>query len=142
LACLGQQKALHLWSLDTYDSVIDGRKFRILCVDDEESPLVLRKCLLQKAGYDVITARSAQEALRLAGSNPVDLVLSDYLMPGGSGTELAQQVKAQYPEILVVLLSGVNEIPANADVADAFLSKVEGPERLCQEIASVLRERA
>lgn len=119
----------------------EKRKIRILCVDDEESPLVLRKCLLQKAGYEVITARSAQEALHIASSNRVDLVLSDYLMPGISGTELAQQVKAQYPEIPVVLLSGVNEIPVNADVADAFLSKVEGPERLCQKIASVLSER-
>jgi CheY-like chemotaxis protein len=121
--------------------VREKRKIRILCVDDEESPLVLRKCLLQKAGYEVITARSAQEALHIASSNRVDLVLSDYLMPGISGTELAQQVKAQYPEIPVVLLSGVNEIPVNADVADAFLSKVEGPERLCQKIASVLSER-
>ena len=116
-------------------------KFRILCVDDEETPLVLRKCLLQKAGYDVITARSAQEALALASSNRVDLVLSDYLMPGVTGTELAHQFKEQYPELPIVLLSGVNEIPVGADLADAFLSKVEGPEQLCQQIATVLSER-
>ena len=115
-----------------------ARKFRILCVDDEETPLVLRQILLQKAGYEVITARSAEEALRIAGSGAVDLILSDYLMPGTTGTELAHQFKCRHPELPVVLLSGVNEIPTDAAVADSFLSKVEGPERLCQEIALVL----
>jgi CheY-like chemotaxis protein len=116
-------------------------KFLILCVDDEENPLVLRKFLLQKAGYNVVTARSAEEAMEIAGRQDVDLVLSDYLMPGTSGAELAQQVKSHFPHLPVVLLSGVNEIPAGADVADAFLSKVEGPERLCEQIANVLSDR-
>jgi CheY-like chemotaxis protein len=118
-----------------------GDKFLILCVDDEENPLVLRKFLLQKAGYNVVTARSAEEAMEIAGRQDVDLVLSDYLMPGTTGAELAQQVKSHYPHLPVVLLSGVNEIPAGADIADAFLSKVEGPERLCEQIATVLSER-
>src|SRR5512142_2458801 len=115
-----------------------ARKFRILCVDDEETPLILRKILLQKAGYEVITARTAEEALGIASSNAVDLVLSDYLMPGTSGTELAHQFKRGHPDLPVVLLSGVNEIPSDAGVADGFLSKVEGPERLCQQIAAML----
>jgi CheY-like chemotaxis protein len=117
-----------------------ARKFRILCVDDEETPLVLRKLLLQKAGYEVITARTAEEALRVASSSPVDLVLSDYLMPGISGTELAQEFKRRHPKLPFVLFSGVNEIPSDATVADRFLSKVEGPERLCQELAIVLEQ--
>jgi CheY-like chemotaxis protein len=115
-----------------------ARKFRILCVDDEEIPLILRKVLLQKAGYEVITARSGEEALSIANSSAIDLVLSDYLMPGVIGTELAQRFKLQHPNLPVVLLSGVNDIPADAAAADSFLSKVEGPERLCQEIASLL----
>ena len=119
-----------------------ARKFCILCVDDEETPLVLRKFLLQKAGYDVVTARSAEEALDLANSMPVDLVLSDYLMPGTNGTELTYQFKLQHPGLPVVLLSGVNEVPHDAAIADRFLSKVEGPERMCQEIAAVLSKHA
>ena len=110
----------------------------ILCVDDEENSLLLRKLVLQKAGYEVITATSGKEALRVTDSRSVDLILSDQLMPGMSGTELAQQVKAQFPRLPVVLLSGINEIPADAQVADAFLSKVEGPVSLCREIAAVL----
>lgn len=115
-----------------------ARKFRILCVDDEETPLVLRKLLLQKQGYEVLTARSAEEALRLASSSEFDLVLSDYLMPGMTGTELAHKFKLQHPQLPFLVISGVNEIPTDAAIADGFLSKVEGPERLCQEIAGVL----
>lgn len=118
-----------------------ARKFRILCVDDEETPLLLRKLLLQKAGYEVFTARTAEEALRTASSSAVDLVLSDYLMPGVTGTQLAQQFKSAHPKLPIILISGVNDIPVDANIADVFFSKLEGPERLCQEIAAVLAQR-
>jgi CheY-like chemotaxis protein len=110
----------------------------ILCVDDEERALVFRRLVLQKAGYDVVTATSAKEALAVVGSHRVDLVLSDQLMPGTTGAELAREIKAQHPSLPVVLLSGLNEIPPGADSADAFLSKLEGPDRLCKAIAAVL----
>ena len=115
------------------------RRAVILCVDDEETPLILRKLVLEKAGYQVITASSAKEALERASSSAVDLVLSDHLMPGITGAELAQQIKSQYPSLPVVIISGINEIPADASCANAFLSKVEGPDYLCREIAAVLR---
>jgi CheY-like chemotaxis protein len=113
-------------------------KFVILCVDDEENPLVLRKFLLQRAGYDVITAKSAYEALEIAEDRAIDLVVSDHLMPGLTGTELAQQLKSQYPKVPIVLLSGLNEIPPGAEAADVFLSKLEGPDQLCRTIANLL----
>jgi CheY-like chemotaxis protein len=114
----------------------------ILCVDDEENPLVLRRLVLEKAGYEVITAKSANEALAILGLRRVHLVLSDHLMPGITGAEFARQIKAQEPGLPVVLLSGVDEIPVGADSADLFLSKVEGPDRLCEEIAAVLNRSA
>jgi CheY-like chemotaxis protein len=117
---------------------MNQRKVVILCVDDEENPLVLRKFVLQKAGYEVVTARSGKEALSVAGSRSVDLVLSDHLMPEMNGVELAQMVKARHPKLPVVLISGVNDIPAGAGTADAFVSKVEGPDILCQRIAAIL----
>lgn len=114
------------------------RKPIILCVDDEENPLVLRKLVLQRAGYEVLTANSGREALRLAASQNVDLVLSDHLMPGMTGAELAQQLKAIHPDLPVLLISGVNEIPPGSNIADVFLSKVEGPDVLCKHVAAVL----
>jgi CheY-like chemotaxis protein len=114
------------------------RKPIILCVDDEENPLVLRKLVLQRAGYEVLTAKSGKEALRLTASQSVDLVVSDHLMPGMTGAELAQQLKAINPDLPILLISGVNEIPPGSNIADVFLSKVEGPDVLCKQVAAVL----
>jgi CheY-like chemotaxis protein len=113
-------------------------KALILCVDDEPNSLVLRKLVLQKAGYDVVTANSAMLALDVLTSRRVDLVLSDQLMPGLTGTELARQIKSKWPSLPVILISGVNEIPADAGIADLFMSKVEGPAMMCQNINDVL----
>jgi len=113
-------------------------KHVILCVDDEAIPLVLRKSVLEKFGYSVLTASSGAEALRLLESNRVDLVLTDMLMPGMNGTQLAREVKAKRPELPVVLYSGVNEMPEDASYADLFLSKVAGPVHMCTKIGEVL----
>lgn len=110
----------------------------ILCVDDEPNSLILRKLVLQKAGYEVVTANSAAQALNLLTSQKVDLVLSDQLMPGQTGTQLAQQIKTNWPTLPVILISGVNEIPPDASFADLFMSKVEGPVAMCQKINDVL----
>jgi CheY-like chemotaxis protein len=114
------------------------RKSVILCVDDERTPLTLRKLVLERAGYDVLTANSADEAMGLLSRKHVDLVISDYLMPGVVGTELAKKIKTTYPSIPFVLLSGVNDIPDDASYADLFISKVEGPITMCTKIAAML----
>jgi len=110
----------------------------ILCVDDEENPLVLRKMVLQKSGYDVLTATSGSQALEILGSCNIDLILSDQLMPGMTGTQLAKEVKALRPALPVVIVSGVNEIPPDAEHADLFVSKLEGPVALGEKIANIL----
>ena len=117
---------------------MDEHKAVILCVDDEQNPLTLRKLVLQRAGYEVLTANSGKEALELVASRRVDLVLSDHLMPGMHGTELAHQLKAEHPELPVILISGVNELPAGSAIANAFVSKIEGPDALCKEVATIL----
>ena len=110
----------------------------ILCVDDEEIPLKLRRMVLEKAGYDVLTASSAAQALEIADSRHIDLVLSDQLMPGFKGTELARRIKTFLPGVPFVLLSGVNEVPADAECADLFLSKLVGPRVLCETLEQIL----
>lgn len=113
-------------------------KTTILCVDDEENPLMLRKLVLQRAGYEVLTAGSVNQALEMLSAHKIDLVLSDLLMPGKTGTDLAREIKASTPGLPVIIISGVNEIPPEASYADMFLSKVEGPIAMCEKIASVL----
>jgi DNA-binding NtrC family response regulator len=110
----------------------------ILLVDDEELPLTLRKLVLELQGYQVVTARSAADAMQALGDHRVDLVLTDQVMPGGTGTELAQSVKKRWPNLPVILISGINEIPPDAIYADLFISKVEGPTALCAKISAIL----
>ena len=110
----------------------------ILCIDDEENQLAVRKLVLESKGYAVLTAASGQQALGLLAQHQVDLVLSDHLMPGLTGAELARQIKAQKPELPVILISAVNEIPADAAYADLFMSKLDGPMAMCENIAAML----
>ena len=114
------------------------QKATILCVDDESVPLTFRKFVLEKSGFHVLTAASGNEALQRIRGEHVDLVLTDLLMPGISGTELAREIKRQQPELPIVLLSGVNEIPEDATRADFFLSKLEGPVAMCHKISEIL----
>ena len=110
----------------------------ILCVDDEETPLFLRRLVLEKAGFRVLPASSAKEALEILSHSQVDLVLSDLLMPQVTGTELARLIKANQPSLPVVIVSGVNEIPPEAIYADLFISKLEGPVSMCEKIKTLL----
>lgn len=113
----------------------------ILCVDDEAVPLFLRKRVLEKSGYEVVAANSAQEALRILNDRTFDLVLSDQLMPDMTGTQLAKTIKEVHKSIPVILISGVNEVPPDAGYADLFVSKLEGPAALCQKILEVLQQK-
>jgi CheY-like chemotaxis protein len=107
-------------------------------VDDEEVPRTLRVMVLIKQGYTVLAAVSAVQALELLEQHHVDLVLTDQMMPGAVGTELAKKLRVLRPWLPIIIVSGVNEIPDDAIFADRFVSKVEGPEALFRNIAEVL----
>ena len=119
---------------------MDRAKASILCVDDEQNALLMRKLVLEKAGYEVVTASSAAEALTAMSVKTFDLVLADYVMPRTTGAELAASIKALHPGVPVILHSAVHEIPADAAQADLFLSKLEGPTKLVEEIAALLTQ--
>jgi len=109
-------------------------------VDDEEIPRTLRKLILEQQGYTVIAVTSAKEALDKLAEMPFDLVLTDQMMPGMSGTELTKQIKQRMPHLPVVIVSGVNELPPDAAYADRFISKIAGPAALFSGIADVLQQ--
>jgi len=113
----------------------------ILCVDDEELSLRLRKLVLEKQGYQVVTSRSSLEAMRVLAGHPVDMILTDQVMAGGTGPELAQFIKKNWPDLPVILISGMIEVPPDAMHADVFISKVEGPPALCAMISALLPAR-
>ena len=76
--------------------------------------------------------------LTLLANGGIDLVLSDQMMPGMTGTELTKAIKARSLATPVILISGVNEIPADANSADRFISKAGGPELLFKTVSEVL----
>jgi DNA-binding NtrC family response regulator len=96
-------------------------KGSILVVDDERSIRVGLKGLLAKEGHAVSIAESGDEALRLLGDQPFDLVLTDLRMPGVDGMALLQQIKERHPDTLVVMMTayGSEKIAVEAMKAGA-----------------------
>jgi putative two-component system response regulator len=89
----------------------------ILVVDDDEQSRSLLKRILEAQGHSCRLAGGADEARDELNEHGFDLVLSDVRMPGGSGIDLLAYVRAQYPFLPVVMISGIGEI----DVATAAL---------------------
>lgn len=96
----------------------------ILCVDDNEQALSVRKFLLEtRGGYRVISALSAEEALEIFRNGGIDLVLSDLLMPQMDGNQLVRCMKEINPDVPMMLVSGTVKAFDRASYADAFLPK-------------------
>jgi DNA-binding NtrC family response regulator len=83
---------------------------RILVVDDDESLRRVMQVQLQQSGYDAAAAASGAEALERLATVPVDLVLTDLKMPGMSGLDLLKRIRAEYPEVIVVLITAYGAV--------------------------------
>lgn len=82
------------------------RAFNVLVVDDEELILTLLDQVLDAAGYHVRTAQSATRALELMEEEPANLVVSDIRMPGMDGLALSLQLRREYPDTRIILITG------------------------------------
>ena len=98
-------------------------KKTILCVDDNEQTLSVRKFLLETRGYRVFTAVSGQEAIGVFSSTQIDLVLTDLGLPQMDGNALIGHLKEISPEVPMILTSDTVRAGERAHRADAFLSK-------------------
>jgi putative two-component system response regulator len=83
-------------------------KARILVVDDEVYIQEILKSTLEDAGYECIAVSDAESALEELASQNFDIVLSDIRMPGRQGTELLQDIRNEYPEIVVLMITAVD----------------------------------
>jgi CheY-like chemotaxis protein len=113
----------------------------ILCLDDEPVGLEIRATVLRYAGYIVFAASSAEEALRILADQHIDIVISDYLLKGTTGTQVAASMKEIRPDIPILILSGVTELPEGMESADCFLRKCEPPPVLLATVANLLAQR-
>ncbi len=98
----------------------------ILCVDDNEQTLAVRKFLLETRGYRVITAVSGVTALEcIEQTDPagIDLLLSDLVMPQMDGNELVRRARVLRPALPTLMVSGSVAAQERGSAADAFLPK-------------------
>jgi len=98
-------------------------KKTILCVDDSEQALSVRKFMLETRGYRVLGSLVPEEALEIFSQGGIDLVISDLTMPRMDGNELARRMKDLAPEVPVLLMSGCVKAYERATHGDGFLPK-------------------
>ncbi|HEX8432001.1 MAG TPA: ATP-binding protein, partial [Longimicrobium sp.] len=116
----------------------------ILVVEDEEILRRLALRVLRRAGYTVIEASDGAEARRILADHPgpLDLLLTDVVLPGASGPEIAAEALRLQPGLRVLYMSGyAGDLVAQRGMADpsaAFLQKPFGPDALCQAVREVL----
>jgi CheY-like chemotaxis protein len=118
-------------------SALDGSKL-ILSVDDELGVLYTRYKLLATHGYAVLSATDGVQALQIFGHSPVDLVLLDFALPGMDGGVIAEAMKEYKPDVLIIILSGVEVPPKCLATANGYVRKGEGPEPLLHSIRRLL----
>jgi CheY-like chemotaxis protein len=118
---------------------------KILVVDDD--PVVAKsfKRVLAAKGYAVITAENGEDALKKLGAEKYDLVFTDIKMPGMSGIEVAEQVKASQPWLPVVIITGygtqADQARAAAAGVSSFLNKPLSPEMITGSASKALEQQ-
>jgi CheY-like chemotaxis protein len=112
----------------------------ILCVDDELVGLKVRKILLERAGYRVLTALDGPSGLELFENEPVEAVVLDYSMPGMHGGEVAGRMRQIKPRIPILLLSAYIGLPIEVTcLVDLYMTKGEGAPVLLQKLETLLQ---
>ena len=114
-------------------------KKTILCVDDNDQLLSIRKVILETRGYRVIACSNGRDALEAFRRGGVDLVLADLLMPEMDGSELIDQIKKISTQTPAILFSGRVKIYQRDTRADLFLPKgMYAPAELLERIRLLL----
>ena len=114
----------------------------ILCIDDEALGLQIRKAVLEREGYRVLTALDGSSGLNLFAGEPVEGVILDYFMPGMDGGQVAVAMRRQRPEVPILLLSAYVNLPQDVvTIVDFTVLKGEGPTELLSKVRRMLQPR-
>jgi len=121
-----------------------GRQETILLVEDDESVRRFTTAVLRRHGYEVIAAASGEEALHQCQTQtrPPDLVVTDVLMPGMNGRQLADSLMSRFPGLKLLLVSGYTSEESLQQSSNnplfAFLPKPFTPDELARTIREIL----
>jgi CheY-like chemotaxis protein len=111
----------------------------VLCIDDESIGLQIRKILLERAGYRVLTAPDGPSGLEIFSTEPVEVVVLDYAMPGMHGGDVAVRMRQTKPEVPILLLSAYMGLSADViSLVDMYMTKGEGPPVLLEKLTNLL----
>jgi two-component system, cell cycle sensor histidine kinase and response regulator CckA len=114
----------------------------ILVVDDALAIRGLARRVLEAEGYDVLEASSAEEAFGLAGeAEHVDLLLTDFRLPGLNGPELARELSGRYPDLITIYMSGYGEEALEGQElvpGSTFVQKPFSPVELAMRVRTLL----
>jgi two-component system OmpR family response regulator/two-component system alkaline phosphatase synthesis response regulator PhoP/OmpR family response regulator RpaB len=103
----------------------------ILCIDDRQTVLELRKTNLESHGYCVQVASSSYAAMKILEGIPMSAVLLEYKVEGIDAEAVAWHIKQRFPNLPIILLSAYSEVPERILwLVDEYVMKSEMPERL------------
>jgi CheY-like chemotaxis protein len=115
------------------------RRATLLFVDDDYLINLSTTTLLEDLGHTVIKATSGADALSvLQNGKPIDLLITDYAMPGMTGLQLAEEARRLRPGLPILLATGYADLPATAELELPRLSKPYQQRQLAEQIASLL----
>jgi PAS domain S-box-containing protein len=118
------------------------RPLTVLAVDDDGLVLMNTSAMLEELGHRVIEASSGAQALALVRGDPkIDLIVTDYAMPTMTGSDLVGAIRAERPDLPVILATGYAELPAGAEVDALRLPKPFGQLELGRAISAATRWR-
>ena len=129
--------------ISAFPAKVPGGEQRVLLVEDDPALRRYLEIVLQRAGYEVVSAGDGLEAMKFLLSDSVDVIITDALMPNLDGYELCRFVRSSehLAHLPIILLSALD--PKNstdeAEQVDAFLAKPVSPEDLLNQITKVTK---
>jgi len=120
----------------------NGRGIRVLLAEDDRAVRRLLEVVLERAGYEVIAAADGLEAMKLALSSPINILITDAMMPNLNGHELCRFMRNSetLSHVPIILLSGLEKKVSDRQ-ADAFLTKPVSSEILLECVEKLLAGR-
>jgi two-component system, OmpR family, response regulator CpxR len=115
----------------------------VLCIDDEQTALQLRKTVLESAGYRVLIAKSGVLGIQAFKSEPVHAVILDYWMADMNGMQVAREIRKLNQNVPIIILSAYGELlDESLGIADIWIRKgEEDPQYLLARLDELLKSR-